>query len=365
MACIGMHAHAQNCVINHIQNPSFDNTAPLFSVMGAQVPNWNQVSGTPDIYPNGTIFMWGTSEAISQNLCQPLVAGQNYNFSIDAHTTSRNFGNMIVELRMAGGGTVQTIMSTGLTNTAFLTFPFGFTAADNYDQIRIYPQGSGGVMDIIVDNVLIQETIATSGTTQYHLLNCCEEQELTISDQHVPYTNIEWYELGAGSPFATGTSSVLIFPAPPQSTYIIKKEWLTCSDSCTVFDTIIVDCIDLWTLPSSRPANQQGSEINSPKETLGNVHITDMKESPSLEQNIPNPFNEATVIRYHLTQPASEAFILLYDMKGTQLKKYTLTEQGKGQVTISSGELSPGMYIYSLVIDGEAIDTKRMLLLGE
>lgn len=358
LALLTLTVHGQNCVINLIQNPSFNNSAPLFSLMGTQVPNWSVLSGTPDIYPNGTIFMWGTSEGIFQDLCEPLVAGQQYDFSIDAYTTARNFGTMEIEFTMSGGGTIQTVLSTAMVNTTFLTFNTSFTAGDNYDRIRIRPLGSGGVMDIVVDNVLVEETIAISGTTQHLILNCCEDQTLTISDPGFAYDEIEWYEAGAGSPFATGTSSVVLKPEPPQSTYFVYKKVIRCTGECTVIDTIIVDCIDLWSLPSGPAAKTGKAKSYRPSSTAGHEEHTAV-----LYQNIPNPFSEVTTIRYSLPDDGGDAILLVFDMKGKQLKRYALSQRGTGSVNIGSGELLPGMYIYSLVIDGQEVDTKRMILL--
>ena len=49
-------------------------------------------------------------------------------------------------------------------------------------------------------------------------------------------------------------------------------------------------------------------------------------------------------------------------MQGTQLQQYNLTAKGKQEITINGNSFVPGMYLYSLVIDGKEIDTKRMIL---
>ncbi len=35
---------------------------------------------------------------------------------------------------------------------------------------------------------------------------------------------------------------------------------------------------------------------------------------------------------------------------------------GHGSVEVSASSLLPGMYLYTLVVDGQIIDTKRMIL---
>lgn len=81
-----------------------------------------------------------------------------------------------------------------------------------------------------------------------------------------------------------------------------------------------------------------------------------------LEQNIPNPFSHHTIIRYQASYHSRSISVLLFDMQGKLVFTYANLPPGSGQVDISAGILSPGMYMYALVIDGREIDTKRMIL---
>jgi hypothetical protein len=83
---------------------------------------------------------------------------------------------------------------------------------------------------------------------------------------------------------------------------------------------------------------------------------------PVLEQNIPNPFNASTSIGFTVPNNIADANIYVYDMNGTQLKNYSISQRGKGNVIINGSELSAGMYLYALIADGKVIDTKRMIL---
>jgi len=49
-------------------------------------------------------------------------------------------------------------------------------------------------------------------------------------------------------------------------------------------------------------------------------------------------------------------------MNGTQLKSIELHPKGNGSITINGGEFNAGMYIYTLIADGQVIDTKQMIL---
>jgi hypothetical protein len=81
-----------------------------------------------------------------------------------------------------------------------------------------------------------------------------------------------------------------------------------------------------------------------------------------LYQNVPNPFTENTRIDYYLSDGVTNAAICIYNLNGTQLKSFPLHLKGKGNVIVYGNELKAGMYLYALIADGKAIDTKRMVL---
>jgi hypothetical protein len=81
-----------------------------------------------------------------------------------------------------------------------------------------------------------------------------------------------------------------------------------------------------------------------------------------LYQNIPNPFSSTTIIRYQLADNVQKSEIFIFTMQGELLKSYPLRSQQKPEILIRGEELKPGMYLYSLVVDGKEVDTKRMIL---
>ncbi len=85
-------------------------------------------------------------------------------------------------------------------------------------------------------------------------------------------------------------------------------------------------------------------------------------KSNVLYQNKPNPFNTETIINYFVAENTNNIQLLVFDMQGALIKTYNSLDKGKGSIVISSSELTPGMYLYSLIVDGQEIDTKRMIL---
>lgn len=81
-----------------------------------------------------------------------------------------------------------------------------------------------------------------------------------------------------------------------------------------------------------------------------------------LEQNTPNPFSENTLIRFYIPQYATVGMINIYSLDGIELKSFTSEQKGINEITVSAGTLAAGVYVYTLLINGKAIDTKQMIL---
>ena len=81
-----------------------------------------------------------------------------------------------------------------------------------------------------------------------------------------------------------------------------------------------------------------------------------------LYQNTPNPFNTTTEIKYFLPEGSSNAYIYIFNLQGNLLFTYNLNDNGFGSVEINGSSLNAGMYVYSLVINGQEAETKRMIL---
>ncbi len=84
--------------------------------------------------------------------------------------------------------------------------------------------------------------------------------------------------------------------------------------------------------------------------------------SASLDQNIPNPLNNSTSIGYNLPAGTSKALLSITDNNGNIVKQIPLNSKGKGAVNIEASTLSAGTYLYTLIVDGKTVETKRMIV---
>jgi hypothetical protein len=81
-----------------------------------------------------------------------------------------------------------------------------------------------------------------------------------------------------------------------------------------------------------------------------------------LFQNEPNPTDGSTLIRYVVPQGAVSAQIMLFTVNGQEVQQIELNQKGAGQVRLHTGQLAAGVYLYHLVVNGQSIDSKKLLL---
>jgi trimeric autotransporter adhesin len=102
---------------------------------------------------------------------------------------------------------------------------------------------------------------------------------------------------------------------------------------------------------------QASKSSNSSSQT---VNLSD-KTEVILDQNVPNPFSESTRISYSVPDEARDARIEFYNNLGQRINTVVLNPGGNGSITVYAAGLSNGIYHYSLLINGQVTDTKKMV----
>lgn len=123
-------------------------------------------------------------------------------------------------------------------------------------------------------------------------------------------------------------------------------------------------------LAAAATIDSNGIESHFSDEGFANLTTTaqEIKTYPGLTllQNRPNPFDEATTIGVHVGQPVSykSAQLRVTDVQGRPLKQFDI-ELKPGLVQVLYGyehhQYARGTYYYSLIVDGQVIDTKAMI----
>lgn len=90
----------------------------------------------------------------------------------------------------------------------------------------------------------------------------------------------------------------------------------------------------------------------------GNVSMNSQNSTMTIQ---PNPSAEDVTISYTGVQP-EQSSIMIFDMNGKLMKTIELTPRDTDHVVLAKGSLEPGMYLVSLIANGEELHTKRMII---
>ena len=90
------------------------------------------------------------------------------------------------------------------------------------------------------------------------------------------------------------------------------------------------------------------------------LNIKNVMLLPTLQLH-PNPFTNQAIVQYSLPDGSKNAALIIYDILGRQRNSYQLTNT-EGEININSTGLSSGVYLYSLVVDGKTLATKKMVV---
>ena len=87
------------------------------------------------------------------------------------------------------------------------------------------------------------------------------------------------------------------------------------------------------------------------------------QKAGELLQNVPNPFSNLTTIFYNLKNPAHIQF-RIFDNMGKEVIRINAETQKKGQnnIEIDMKGFPKGMYLYSIYVNGQIADTKKMIV---
>jgi len=80
-----------------------------------------------------------------------------------------------------------------------------------------------------------------------------------------------------------------------------------------------------------------------------------------LSQNRPNPTPGITGIDYTLPKDMNKATLVVVDLNGKEISNQ-LINAGSGSVELNTGAWTAGTYIYSVVVDGRTLASKKMIV---
>ncbi|MCC6866094.1 MAG: SBBP repeat-containing protein [Ignavibacteria bacterium] len=95
-------------------------------------------------------------------------------------------------------------------------------------------------------------------------------------------------------------------------------------------------------------------------EPIGTTIATEYK----LHQNYPNPFNPNTIIKYEIIKNNSQVNLSVFDITGRGLTVLVDEKQNNGvyEIKFNANSFSSGVYFYRLTVNGNIVDTRKMIL---
>lgn len=106
----------------------------------------------------------------------------------------------------------------------------------------------------------------------------------------------------------------------------------------------------------------EGDDSNFDSNDINAKLTVDNSTTNYLNQNSPNPFSEQTTVSYFIPELSQNAHLKIYNLTGNLLQTKAIDRTGTGNLNINSKNLQPGLYIYTLEINGVAKASKKMII---
>lgn len=123
------------------------------------------------------------------------------------------------------------------------------------------------------------------------------------------------------------------------------------------YGTFTVGAPNVYSIPTFSPI------ISYKISGLSTVGINQLHSNFSLEQNVPNPFNNETTISYSLKTSAKNVSVVVYNVAGVKVfeSNQGSAAAGRYSVKVNSSNLAAGVYFYSLIVDGNRATNKMVV----
>jgi len=104
------------------------------------------------------------------------------------------------------------------------------------------------------------------------------------------------------------------------------------------------------------------NEITSKLASGNSLTVNLEKNQAFLGQNFPNPHKGETSIDYFIPENSKSASLKVYDISGKLIKSISINTKGAGKLNLMANELNNGNYVYSLFINEQVFETRKMIL---
>ncbi len=104
------------------------------------------------------------------------------------------------------------------------------------------------------------------------------------------------------------------------------------------------------------------SDKSNSSDGLVRMSLESSNRDALLGQNIPNPFENSTIIPFRIPKDCTDASIVFNEISTGRIARVIPVSCGETQLDIEAGLLSGGTYSYTLIVNGNTIATKQMVI---
>ena len=105
-----------------------------------------------------------------------------------------------------------------------------------------------------------------------------------------------------------------------------------------------------------------GSVVSKTRSNSTEIISLSNVDAACLSHNTPNPWSTSTEITINVPEDVINAELYFYDLNGVLINSQNISQRGVYKLTLSGSDFAPGIYVFTLIADGEIVDTKRMIV---
>lgn len=169
--------------------------------------------------------------------------------------------------------------------------------------------------------------------------------------------------------------STVVFPDENEDSYLKRNHYgLSAQELQSIYPDLVVEgqdgylCVNYIELVPIliQSIQELKQELDEVRNGIGRTRAAiDYSSSVSpknfLYQSSQESYKENTIIRFKVAENIQSASVNIYDLRGKMLKEFPVSS-GNGSISVSGYDIGEGMFLYSLIVDGQEIDTKKMII---
>lgn len=113
--------------------------------------------------------------------------------------------------------------------------------------------------------------------------------------------------------------------------------------------------------PKGNPSDSREHAVNVNVEEKSVRNYLFQSKEITVHEIYPNPFQDQAIIDYKVADPFVKAKIVIHNVLGKPITDFDL-DAGESKIKIFADEMNPGVYFYTLYINGSGVATRKIMV---